>query len=166
MTRRLQEQYLIEQLEVIVDNGVTVVIPPIFNDVFTAKLKATTTWTTAALKAAKTRVENALAKVESPYPDTAAGLTIVVGWGLPYFRDVIGPTLSNKYLPAVPAPRPKQFAVRGRDPVPERPGHASRSRTTTSCSSSAATRRPSWRRSEARCSRTRTAAPTSATCST
>ena len=52
----------------IVDNGQTVVIPPIFNDVFTAKLKSTTTWTTAALKTAKTRVENALAKVEARTP--------------------------------------------------------------------------------------------------
>src|SRR3954453_9446477 len=111
VTRRLQEQYLIEQLEVIVDNGVTLIIPPIYNDVFTAKLKSTTTWTSAALKAAKTRVENALVKVESPYPDTAAGLTIVVGWGLSYFRDVIGSTLSNKYLPAVPGTSPKQLAV-------------------------------------------------------
>jgi hypothetical protein len=113
VTRRLQEQYLIEQLEVIVDNGVTLIIPPIYNDVFTAKLKSTTTWTSAALKAAKTRVENALVKVESPYPDTAAGLTIVVGWGLPYFRDVIGSTLSNKYLPWAPATAttPKQLAV-------------------------------------------------------
>ena len=101
--RRLQEQYLIQQLEVIVDNGQTVVIPPIFNDVFTARLKSTTSWTTAALKAAKTRVENALVKVESPYPDTAAGLTIVVGWGLPYFQEVIGSSLSDKYLPWVPA---------------------------------------------------------------
>ncbi len=111
VTRRLQEQYLIEQLEVILDNQQTVVIPPIFNDVFTAKLKGTTTWTAAALKAAKTRVENALAKVEAPYPDTAAGLTIVVGWGLPYFHKVIGDTVSNKYLPAVPGSSPKQFAV-------------------------------------------------------
>ena len=40
VVRRMQEQYLIRQLEVIVDNGQTVVIPPIFNDVFTAKLKS------------------------------------------------------------------------------------------------------------------------------
>jgi hypothetical protein len=115
VVRRLQEQYLIEQLEVIVDNAQTVVIPPIFNDVFTAKLKSTTNWTSAALKAAKTKVENALVKVESPYPDTAAGLTIVVGWGLPYFRtfigDTTGNTLSTKYLPGVPGTSPKQLAV-------------------------------------------------------
>lgn len=107
--RRFQEQYLIDQLEVIVNNGVTVGIPPLHNDVFTAKLKSNA-WTTAALKNAKTRVENALAKVEAPYPSTAAGLTIVVGWGLPYFRTFV-PSLMNSYLPAIPGTSPKKYAV-------------------------------------------------------
>lgn len=35
---RLQEHYLIDRLEAILDNGVPVVVPPIYNDVFTAKL--------------------------------------------------------------------------------------------------------------------------------
>jgi hypothetical protein len=105
--RRFQEQYLIDQIEVILDNGVTVAIPPLHNDVFTARLKGSLT-TTAALKNAKTRVENALAKVEKPYPSTAAGLTIVVGYGLPYFRTFV-PTLANTYLPKIP--NTNQFAV-------------------------------------------------------
>jgi len=109
VVRRFQEQYLIDQLEVIVNNGVTVGIPPLHNDVFTAKLKSNA-WTTAALKNAKTRVENALAKVEAPYPSTAAGLTIVVGWGLPYFRTFV-PSLINSYLPAIPGTSPKKYAV-------------------------------------------------------
>jgi len=108
--RRFQEQYLIDQLEVIVNNGVTVGIPPLHNDVFTAKLKNNMNWTSAALKTAKSRVENALAKVEAPYASTAAGLTIVVGWGLPYFRMFV-PALMNSYLPAIPGSNPKQYAV-------------------------------------------------------
>jgi hypothetical protein len=108
--RRFQEQYLIDQIEVIVNNGVTVAIPPLHNDVFTAKLKSTVNWTAAALKSAKTRVENALAKVEAPYPSTAAGLTIVIGYGLPYFRTFV-PGLMNNYLPAIPNTNPKQYAV-------------------------------------------------------
>ncbi len=108
--RRFQEQYLIDQVEVIVDNGVTVGIPPLHNDVFTAKLKGNVNWTKAALKSAKTRVEKAIAKVEAPYPSTAAGLTIVVGWGLPYFRAFV-PSLMNMYLPAIPGTSPKQYAV-------------------------------------------------------
>jgi hypothetical protein len=108
--RRFQEQYLIDQIEVIVNNSVTVAIPPLHNDVFTATLKSSINWTTAALKNAKTRVENALAKVEAPYPSTAAGLTIVVGWGLPYFR-TFTPSLMDSYLPAIPGTNPKQYAV-------------------------------------------------------
>jgi hypothetical protein len=86
---RKQEQYLIDSLEVILDNNQTVVIPPIYNDVFTAKLAPGLLGNKAALKAAQTRLEAALARVESPYPSTAAGLTIVVAWGLPYFRTYV-----------------------------------------------------------------------------
>ena len=83
---RFQEQYLIDKLEAILDNGVTCVVPPIYNDIFTAKLAQAKTWDKAALKAAQSRLEAALQKVEAPYPGTAAGLTIVVAWGLPYFN--------------------------------------------------------------------------------
>jgi hypothetical protein len=83
---RFQEQYLIDRLEAVLDNGVPVVVPPIYNDVITAKLAAGVTWNRTALRAAQTRLEAALAKVEAPYPATAAGLTIVVAWGLPYFQ--------------------------------------------------------------------------------
>ena len=110
VVRRLQEQYLVERIEVVVDNGVTVAIPPIYNDVFTAKLKSGVNWTPAALKAAKARVENALLTVEKPYAATAAGLTMVIGWGLPYFR-AFTPGLMNTYLPAIPNTSPKQYAV-------------------------------------------------------
>jgi hypothetical protein len=89
VTARKQEQYLIDSLEVILDNGQTVVIPPVFNDVFTARLAPDRTWDRAALKAAQTRLEAALARVESPYSSTAAGVTIVVAWGLPYFSSFV-----------------------------------------------------------------------------
>ncbi len=86
VVRRREEQYLIEGLEVIQDDGVPVVVPPIYNDMITATLAPGRTWNATTLKSAKSRLENALKTVESPYPATAAGLTIVVGWGLPYFR--------------------------------------------------------------------------------
>src|SRR5439155_6142170 len=66
----------------------TVFIPPIYNDVFTAKL-APGTWSTAALKSAQPRLEAALTQVEAPYPGTGAGLTMVISWGLPYFRTYV-----------------------------------------------------------------------------
>jgi hypothetical protein len=110
VVRRFQEQYLVDQVEVIVDNGVTVAIPPLLNDVFTARLKSGINWTAPALKTAKTRLENALAKVEAPHPSTAAGLTMVIGWGLPYFRSFV-PAQANARLPAIPGTNPKQYAV-------------------------------------------------------
>ena len=88
-TTRKQEQYLIDRLEVILDNGITVVVPPVYNDVFTARLTTRRTWTRDALRAAQSKLESALTRVESPYPSTAAGLTIVVAWGLSYFRSYV-----------------------------------------------------------------------------
>ncbi len=111
---RKQEQYLIDSLEVILDNNVPVIIPPIYNDVFTAKLAAGRTWTRAALVDAQKRLEAALARVESPYSSTAAGLTIVVAWGLPYFTNYVSAPWQAKgprdlSLPLVDGQR--QFAV-------------------------------------------------------
>jgi hypothetical protein len=113
---RKQEQYLIDSLEVILDNNTPVVIPPVYNDVFTAKLAAGTTWNKTALVNAQKRLEAALAMVEKPYPSTAAGLTIVVAWGLPYFRNRVpgpwqakGPRDLDPNLPLVGGQR--QFAV-------------------------------------------------------
>ena len=93
--RRRQEQYLVDNVEVILDNGVTCAIPPLHNDVFTAKLNPKINWTTSALKSAQSRVEKALSTVEAPYTSNAAGLTMVIGWGLPFFDEHL-PNLKNK----------------------------------------------------------------------
>ena len=97
--RRREEQYLVDSVEVILDNGITCAIPPIHNDVITARLASGTTWTSSALKSAQTRVESALAKVEKPYPSTAAGLTMVIGWGLPFFQNYLPQPLWSSRLP-------------------------------------------------------------------
>ncbi|HST67400.1 MAG TPA: hypothetical protein VLM05_19665 [Mycobacteriales bacterium] len=85
---RRQEQYIVDAVSFLLDNNTTVFVPPLYNDVFTAKL-APGTWTKAKLKSAQTRLEAALAKVEAPYPATGAGLTMVIAWGLPYFRSYV-----------------------------------------------------------------------------
>ncbi len=99
LVTRPQEQYLVTNIGVILDNGVTVAIPPIYNDVITAKLKSGGRWTISTLKTAQIRLENALATVERAYPPTAAGLTVVVGWGLPYFRTYLPAALWQANLP-------------------------------------------------------------------
>lgn len=83
--RRGQEQYLVDSVTFIVDNNVPLFLPPIYNDIFTAKV-APAVNTTAKLKAAQAKLETALVKVEAPYAGTGDGLTMVVAWGLPYFR--------------------------------------------------------------------------------
>jgi hypothetical protein len=95
-TLRREEQYLVDGLEVIFDNGMPVIVPPIYNDVFTATLAPGRTWTKRTLVAAQRRLDAALARVESAHPAAAAGLTVVVAWGLPYFRTYVpGPWQAN-----------------------------------------------------------------------
>jgi hypothetical protein len=109
---RRQEQYLVDGLEVIVDNGVSCVIPPIRNDVITARLSSKKNWTAAALRTAQIRLENALALLEKPHPPTAAGLTFIVGWGLPYFRTFLPASLWQTKLPVDVALSQKDGATR------------------------------------------------------
>jgi hypothetical protein len=97
--RRRQEQYLVDSVEVILDNGVTCAVPPIYNDVFTAKLASARSWTVSELKTAQSRLESALATVEKPYPSTAAGLTMVIGWGLPFFGNYVPTSITSTKLP-------------------------------------------------------------------
>jgi hypothetical protein len=111
-TARRQEQYLVDGLEVILDNGVSCVIPPIHNDVITAKLSSKKNWTAATLRTAQTRLENALARLEKPHPPTAGGLTFVIGWGLPYFRTFLPASLWQSKLPVDLALSQKDGATR------------------------------------------------------
>ena len=101
------------------------------------------TWNKTALVAAQKRLEAALARVESPYPATAAGLTIVVAWGLPYFRSYVPAPWKAKAPRDLQLPQANdeyQLAVLDAIGFPSDPA-AWRWRTTTSRSSSAATRR-------------------------
>src|SRR3954471_12940730 len=86
------EQYLVDGLEAITDNGVTVVIPPLYKYMITARLRRNRTWSAANLKSAQTQLESALQRVEQGRPRNAAGLTVVVAWGLPYFTGFVKPS--------------------------------------------------------------------------
>jgi hypothetical protein len=98
-TARRTEQYLVSGLETLNDAGVTVLVPPIYTDMVTATLDAGRTWTKDELRRAQSRLELALRFVERPYRDNAAGLTIVVAWGLPYFRGRVRASVWEKYAP-------------------------------------------------------------------
>jgi hypothetical protein len=94
---RGREQYAVENIELITDNGVPVIIPPLYHEIITATI--TVAHDAGVLFRAQQRLEQALQAVELPYAPTAAGLTIVVGWGLPYFRSYIPTALVDAAMP-------------------------------------------------------------------
>ncbi|MEO7909509.1 MAG: hypothetical protein ABIV47_07640 [Roseiflexaceae bacterium] len=94
---RGREQYAVENVELHSDNGVPVIIPPLYHEIVTAKI--TVANNAGALFRAQRRLEQGLQTVESPYAPTAAGLTIVVGWGLPYFRSYLPTALVDAAMP-------------------------------------------------------------------
>jgi hypothetical protein len=74
------EQHLLDGVQVVTDNGVEVLVPPLHHAVITA------TVATDDLAAGHRDLEGALAELEQRYPATPAGLGVTVAWGLPYFR--------------------------------------------------------------------------------
>jgi hypothetical protein len=89
------EQHLLGGLEVITDNGVEVVVPPLHHKVVTAGVRAESA---KELRAARVALEEALTGLEQRFPTTPAGVGITVAWGLPYFRRRV-PKLAARYLP-------------------------------------------------------------------
>ncbi len=69
-------------LNVVIDNGVEVVVPPRHHRLVTAKVAA------ADPRKAASELEGVLRELESRYdPTTPAGLGVTIGWGVPYFRN-------------------------------------------------------------------------------
>jgi hypothetical protein len=86
----LTEQHAIEGLDVVLDDGVEVIVPPLHNEVVTARLRVEETQ--AALLEARQALEEALGGIERRYEPTPGGLSVMLAWGLPYFRRyVTGP---------------------------------------------------------------------------
>jgi hypothetical protein len=88
--RQLREQHLLVGQQVVTDEGVEVIVPPLHHRVVTARLRVG--GSRGALLRAKAELEQALVAVERKYEPSARGLGVTVGWGLPYFRGhVAGP---------------------------------------------------------------------------
>ncbi len=95
-TQPLQEQYIIENLQIIKDNGsgvnssngtIPVVVHPLHNHVITAKLNVPAN--AKALQEAQHHLESVLLGLEQQFPPTPTGLGVLVAWGLPYFQNYI-----------------------------------------------------------------------------
>jgi len=95
------EQYLVDDVRTTTDNGVEIIVPPLYKYIITGKLRSDRKWDAKALKQAQAKLEKALAQAEKGRPRTAAGLTVVVAWGLPYFETYIKPLVSTATWDAV-----------------------------------------------------------------
>ena len=90
------EQHVIQGVGTKIENGVVVVIPPLHHRVVTLRL--TVRPEPAPLAEARKRLERVLADLDRGNPPTPAGLSVTVGWGLPYFRRFV-PGPAARLLP-------------------------------------------------------------------
>src|SRR5260221_733808 len=90
------EQYIIENVRIIKDNGsginssngtILVEVHPLHNYVITATLNVPASAT--ALQAAQQHLESVLLGLEQKFAPTPSGLEVLVAWGLPYFHNYI-----------------------------------------------------------------------------
>jgi hypothetical protein len=77
------EQHLLDGVQVVHDDGIKVIVPPLHSQVVTARVKA------ADLRAAQHDLEDALAGLDERFESTPAGLGVTVAWGLPYFERLV-----------------------------------------------------------------------------
>ena len=93
---RPPEQHLLDGIRVVTDNDVEVLVPPLHHEVVTARLGIAPS--RQDLVDARATLEQVLARVESEYPTTPAGLGMTLGWGLPYFERHV-PAAAGRHLP-------------------------------------------------------------------
>src|SRR5258706_2507543 len=92
----LQEQYIIQNVRIIKDNGsgtnsrngtISVIVHPLHNHVITATLKVPAN--AKALQEAQQHLESVLLGLEQKFAPTSTGVGVLVAWGLPYFHNYI-----------------------------------------------------------------------------
>ena len=90
------EQYIVQNLQMIKDNGsgvnssngtILVEVPPLHSHVITATLNVPAN--AKALQEAQQHLESVLQGLEKQFTPTPTGLNILVAWGLPYFHHYI-----------------------------------------------------------------------------
>jgi hypothetical protein len=78
------EQHIDPGVRISTDNGVEIVVPPLYHEIVTARL---TPASGRALLAARDELRLALRDIEHGHVTGPSGLIVTVGWGLPYFRN-------------------------------------------------------------------------------
>jgi hypothetical protein len=79
-----REQHVLSGQQVITDEKIEVIVPPLHHQVVTAKLRVGES--RSSLLAARAELEEALVAIEREYESSPGGLGVTVAWGLPYFR--------------------------------------------------------------------------------
>ena len=98
-SRKLRpEQYVLDGLQVRLELGIEVLVPPLHHRVVTARVKGD--GGAAPLRAAQKRLETSLARLDARYPATPAGLGLTIAWGLPYFRRLAPKLADGRRYPA------------------------------------------------------------------
>ncbi len=92
----LEEQHHLSNLAVVEDNGIEVVVPPLHNQLVTARLRVDER--RGPLRKAQAELREALHGLEQRYESSPAGLGATVGWGLPYFRRYV-PKFAEEHIP-------------------------------------------------------------------
>jgi hypothetical protein len=77
------EQHVVPGVRISTDNGVEIVVPPLYHELVTARL---TTAAGRALLTARDELRLALRHIEKGQVAGPSGLLVTVAWGMPYFR--------------------------------------------------------------------------------
>lgn len=108
---RRPEQYLLGGLRVVRELGIEVIVPPLHHRVVTARVAVSGP---GALRAARSRLERALAGLERRYPATPSGVGVTLAWGLPYFRRHVPRAGDGRRYPAYLPVDQRASKARGR----------------------------------------------------
>jgi hypothetical protein len=78
------EQHIDHGVRITTDNGVEIVVPPVYHEIVTARL---TPASGRELLAARDELRLALRHIEEGHAVGPSGLLVTVAWGVPYFRN-------------------------------------------------------------------------------
>ena len=109
------EQHIDPGVRISSDNGVEIVVPPLYHEVVTARL---TTASARELLAAQDELRLALRHIEAGHVAGPRGLIVTVGWGLPYFRNHLPRLRDGRRFPDyLPVDFPSSRRLRRRVPA-------------------------------------------------
>jgi hypothetical protein len=80
-----EEQHLLDGVRTVSQEGVEVLVPPLHHGIVTARVAVER----PELRDAQRQLESVLAGLERDYAPSPAGLGVTLGWGVPYFEQLV-----------------------------------------------------------------------------